>query len=185
MCSIHLIPYGRRGGCRGRRERREPLCGERPRDLPFRPCHGSRTSRAGSPEKRASSSSSMSPALARMPDPPRRFQPRRRRNGCSRGLSRRGAHPPFRDVRARRRLRDPGHENVASFTRLPAVRTRPNATATSPCRRCRRGDRQGDADRPAPDDYELGGPAHLHLQSASSKCLHGIWTESQFWFPSR
>ena len=75
----------------------------------------------------------------------------RRRNGRSRGLSSRGAHPPFRDVRARRRLRDPGRENVAPFTHLPPVRTRPNATATSSCRRRRRGDRQGDTDRPAPD----------------------------------
>ena len=71
-----------------------------------------------------------------------------RRRSCSGGFFRRDAHPPFRYVRARRRLRDTDRENVESFPRLPPIRTRPDAAATSLCRGRRRSDRQGDTEHP-------------------------------------
>ena len=74
-------------------------------------------------------------------------QPRRRRNGCSRGLSSRGAHPPFRDVRAGDAFVTP----VARMLRRLPIFPLFGRGQTSPCRRRRRGDRQGDTDRPAPD----------------------------------
>src|SRR5580704_7251878 len=102
-------------------------------------------------------------ALARIPNPPRPIFAAAVRKGCPRGVSRRDVHPPFRDVRARRRFRDPGRENAAPSARFPTLRRRPNTAATSVCRGCCGGDRQGGAELPFGDVLRARRAARLYL----------------------
>jgi hypothetical protein len=98
-------------------------------------------------EKWASGGSSTCPALAQMPDPPRRISAvagEEKKLLARLFPVQRSSVPP--SCSARRRLCDPDSENVASSPRLPAFRTRPRRSCNLPMSR---------TEHPVPDE---GGP---------------------------